>query len=433
MAKKENSNEIKRDSRGRKLLPNEDQMEDGRYRYRYIDKNGKRRPIYSWKLVPSDKIPKGKKDDISLREKEKQIQKDIDDKIDSASANITVYELLQKYFSILDNANTTMQNYVHITEKHIKPNFIGSMAISKVKKSDILKFYAVLRKEKNFAVGTIQLYQNILFPAFQLAVDDSVIRLNPCKGCMKKYKQGGLGSTKTPLTRWEQNILLDFLKNESVYYGGYYAIISFMLGTGARIGECLGLTWDDIDFEKGCVTIDHQLTYAKKNGRYQFYASPPKHCEWGDGRVVPLQPCVLSVLREYRDNTYFISMASDYSVSSYEQDKSYSNFVFINREGKVSKPDSFVRAFHGIRDERNELEKENAIFENREPKLLSDFTPHVLRHTYCTRMAENGIDIKVLQELMGHKNIQVTMQVYNHVNENRSISEVSRIQDVLGF
>lgn len=417
-----------KDSRGRKLLPNENQMKDGRYRYRYIDRQGERKAVYSWKLIPSDKVPKGKRDDISLREKEKEIAKDLDDSIDTTTSKITVGELLDRYFETkAGNANSTMQNYIHLTEKHIKPNKIGKMKICDVKKSDILKFYAYLYKEKNFAVGTIQLYQNILYPAFQLAVDDSIIRLNPCKGCMRGYKQGSASSSKVPLTKDEQRELLKFLESESSYYNGYYTIIALMLGTGVRISEALGLTWDNIDFKNRCVTIDHQLVYRKKNGKFQFYATPPKWCQWGEKRVLPLQKNVLEVLKKHKENTYFLSLSSGYKVDNYE------NFVFINREYKVSKPDSYVRAFHGIRDEYNRLENENAIFEGREPIELPDFTPHILRHTFCTRMAENGIDVKVLQELMGHKNISVTMQVYNHVNNNRVANEINRLPDVLSM
>lgn len=57
--------------------------------------------------------------------------------------------------------------------------------------------------------------------------------------------------------------------------------------------------------------------------------------------------------------------------------------------------------------------------------------PHTFRHTFCTRMAENGMDIKVLQEIMGHKTIAVTMQVYNHALFERKQSEVARIPSAL--
>lgn len=65
--------------------------------------------------------------------------------------------------------------------------------------------------------------------------------------------------------------------------------------------------------------------------------------------------------------------------------------------------------------------------------LIPDFTFHVLRHTFCTRMAEDGMDVKVLQEIMGHSNIAVTMQVYNHVSDDRAINEMNKIQNVIGL
>ena len=79
----------------------------------------------------------------------------------------------------------------------------------------------------------------------------------------------------------------------------------------------------------------------------------------------------------------------------------------------------------------NKEEIQNSEEECREPVLLSDFTPHVLRHTYCTRMAENGVDVKVLQEIMGHANISVTMQVYNHADFERTQKEVESLPAIL--
>ena len=79
----------------------------------------------------------------------------------------------------------------------------------------------------------------------------------------------------------------------------------------------------------------------------------------------------------------------------------------------------------------NKIETENAIEELRDPVLLPTFTPHTLRHTYCTRMAENGIDVKVLQEIMGHANITITMQVYNHATFERVQKAVEETEDVL--
>ena len=74
----------------------ESQRKDGRYAYKYIDTFGKPQFVYSWKLVPTDKTPAGKRDDIALREKEKEIQKDLDDGIDHIGKKMTVCQLYAK-------------------------------------------------------------------------------------------------------------------------------------------------------------------------------------------------------------------------------------------------------------------------------------------------------------------------------------------------
>lgn len=80
---------------------------------------------------------------------------------------------------------------------------------------------------------------------------------------MKEYIRGGLSTTKYPLTRAEEAALLKFVKDDTIY-SVYYPMIAFMLGTGCRIGEVIGLTWDDIDFENATLSINHQIIYKKE-------------------------------------------------------------------------------------------------------------------------------------------------------------------------
>ena len=411
-----------KDTKGRNLKPRESQMADGRYRYRYVDKQGKHCVIYSWKLVPNDKIPKGKKDDISLREKVRLLERDLEENIDTTSAKMTTNELIQIYLSTKTRlANKTKENYKHMWNKNIKDSIIGNMKICDVKKSDILKLYAYLYNEKGFAVSTLQLYQNLLYPTFQLAVDDSLIRLNPCKNCMKEYVRGSLSTTKEALSREEQQALIDYIKNNKAYIM-HYPIILFMLGTGCRIGEALGITWRDINTKEKIVKIDHQVIYDLKDGKNRFYATLPKTKK---SRVIPIQDSLLKILQEHKQKTYFLSAGSGFEVDG------YNHFVFVNSKGNLPTPGSIDRTLRTIRDNYNKLEMERASYDSRKALLLPNISAHILRHTYCTRMAENGIDIKVLQELMGHANIGVTMQVYNHVNSERVQKEMERIQDVL--
>ena len=107
------------------------------------------------------------------------------------------------------------------------------------------------------------------------------------------------------------------------------------------------------------------------------------------------------------------------------------SFVFLNKEHHLYKQETINRVLNGIISAHNKQEQELAILENRSPNNLPDISPHLLRHTFCTRMAENGMDIKVLQEIMGHANIAVTMQVYNHVDSIRVQKEIEKIEDII--
>lgn len=160
----------KKDTKGRNLKSGEDQLKSGRYRYRYTDCTGKRIAIYSWRLVKTDKNPSEKrKSALSLREMIKNIEKDKDDGILTYEAQtITVYQLIRRYLkSKVTLANSTLQNYIHLTEKNIRPHNLGQMKVSNVKKSDIKNFFSYLYTERHFAVSTIQLYQNIFSLPFK--------------------------------------------------------------------------------------------------------------------------------------------------------------------------------------------------------------------------------------------------------------------------
>lgn len=406
----------KKDSKGRNLRQNENQMKDGRYRYRYTDRDGNRKAIYAWKLVKTDKTPNGKKEDICLREKELQLQKDLSDGIDVyAGETTTVYELIMKYIDTKTMiVPTTRTNYINITNKNIKPNRLGKMKIVNVRKSDVKLFYAYLRNEREFSTNTIQLYQNLIFPAFQMAVDDFMIRVNPAKDCMKEYVRGSLSSTRKPLSREEQKVLLDYVKSHCIY-SVYYPMIAFMISTGCRISETLGLTWNDIDLKQKFVNVNHQLINKKVEGKPLHFIAQTKN---KTNRIIPLQDDIIEIMRDYKRKTYFNSISSGCEIEG------YTNFVFLNRENKFHKVATLVRAFHGIRDSYNKSKDVDEI-------ELPDFTPHTLRHTACTRYAENGMDPKVLQMIMGHKNIAITMQVYNHADNIRISKETQRVSSPL--
>lgn len=405
----------KKDNKGRSLKSNESQISDGRYRYRYTDRFGNRHTIYAWKLIPTDKTPAGKKEDICLREKIKKINQELDKNI--IQSTMTVDELVTNYLSIKVNlSKASISLYTRFWEKHIKGSWFGKMQISQVKKSDILRFYSILFKDRNLSASSIEMCNNLLSPAFQLAVDDELLFKNPCKGCTKEYSRKLFSKTKEPLTLAEQTQFLKFVKSHNIY-SKHYTLFALLLGTGLRISEALGLTWDDIDFKNKTISVNHQVIYGKIDGKYQFYATKTKTRK---NRIVPIQQSLLQELNLHKQKTFFCSMSSGNVIGGYK------NFVFLEVNSRSLYTECQVyRIIKRIIKANN---KQAACLEQVLPEHIS---PHTFRHTFCTRMAENGMDIKVLQAVMGHANITMTMEVYNHVDSNRVQKEFEQLPDVL--
>ena len=145
--------EKRRDSRNRILRTGESQRKDGRYAYKYIDAFGKPQFVYAWKLVPTDRTPAGKREDISLREKEQEIRQDLNDGIDTAGKKMTVYELFRKYLKQQRNARATTQNTYHYLLEFLKKDKFGARSIDTVKISDVKAWLLELR-DNGLAYGT---------------------------------------------------------------------------------------------------------------------------------------------------------------------------------------------------------------------------------------------------------------------------------------
>jgi len=172
------SNVKRKDSKNRNLRNGESQRKDGRYVYKYTDIYGKPQFIYSWKLVPTDKTPAGKRDDISLREKEAQIKKDLNDSIDTVGGKMTVCQLYEKKNSQRKNIKRATEKGRQYLMNALKNDPLGMRAIDTVKQSDA-KEWAIRMSEKGYAYKTIDNYKRSLKASFYMAIQDDCIRKNP--------------------------------------------------------------------------------------------------------------------------------------------------------------------------------------------------------------------------------------------------------------
>ena len=170
--------EKRRDNKGRLLKSGESQRSDGRYAYKYINTFGEPQFVYSWKLVPTDKVPAGKRPCLSLREKIKQIQKDLDDGIDTIGKKMTVCQLYEKYTRQRGNVRKGTQKSRQQLMKLLSEDKLGAASIDSVKLSDA-KEWALRMQEKGVAYNTICNSKRSLKAIFYMAVQDDCLRKNP--------------------------------------------------------------------------------------------------------------------------------------------------------------------------------------------------------------------------------------------------------------
>ena len=210
--------EKRKDSKGRILKDGESIMPDGRYRYQYIDSFGKRKAIYSWKLVSTDKIPDGKRPDLSLREKIKQVQKDISDGI-RGDKRKPINDIFDLWISLKMNLkDNTKQNYIYMYQQFVSHDF-GKKKVSEIKKSDVRRFYNMLVDERGLKINTLDSIHTVLHPVLELAVEDGYLRNNPSDNVLRELKQSHNYDTekKKALTVEEQDLFLNYLRNNAIY------------------------------------------------------------------------------------------------------------------------------------------------------------------------------------------------------------------------
>lgn len=393
--------EKRRDSKNRILQPGESQRPDGRYQYKYTDALGETKFAYSWKLVPTDKIPAGKRPDISLREKIKQIQKDLDDGIDTIGKKMTVCQLYSKYIrqrgNVKRGTKTSRKQFMDLLSEDI----LGATAIENVKLSDA-KEWALRMQAKGIAYNSIHNYKRTLKAVFYMAVQDDCLRKNPFDFQISEVLNDDT-EPKVPLSPEQEKELLNFMQHDKVYQK-YYDEVVILLETGLRISELSGLTDTDLDFENRFVRIDHQLLRSTEDG---YYIETPKTDS--GFRQVPMTAAAYEAFKRVLKNR---RGAKPIIIDG------YAHFLFLNRDGLPKVGVNYDAMFQGL------VKKYNKCHEEPLPKVT---TPHTMRHTFCTKMANAGMNPKALQYIMGHANIVMTLNYYAHATFHSAKAEMDRL------
>lgn len=393
----------RKDSKGRILRDNEMQRADGRYMYAYKDPTtGKRMYIYSWKLERNDKTPAGKKIDLSLREKEKLIEKDLRDGISYKAGGVTVLELVERYISLKTKVRPTTRAGYKTVVNVLKADPFGQKKIANIKTSEA-KMWLIELQDGGRSYSSIHSIRGVVRPAFEMAVEDDLLRKNPFDFELATVLIND-SVKRDALTAKQERDFLKFIK-EDEYFNQFHDGMFILFKTGLRISELCGLTIRDIDLQERTIDINKQLQYT---GGKKVYIEQTKTT--AGTRVLPMSDEVYEAFKR------IISSRKKPKVE--QMIDGVSGFLFLDDKGKP------MLAYQWEKKFQHSVEKYNKIYKVELPKI----TPHICRHTYCTNMAKSGIAVKTLQYLMGHADIATTLNVYTHLKLEDAKDELEQMK-----
>lgn len=400
----------RKDPKGRVLKDGESyRKSDGRYMYRYTSADGKRHSIYDSDLN-------------ELREKEEKIRHDLREGIRIGEDNITlndVYEMWKKDKNTLKQ--TTKGNYVYMYEHFVKEEF-GWRKLRDIRKSDVRRFYNGLLDTKRMKINTLDSVHTVIHQLFNLAIDDLYIKINPSDGVMGECKRAHNMDIpkRRALTIPQQTAFIKYT-GEVPKYRHWKPLFTFFLGTGCRVSEVVGLRWEDVHMKEGYIDVNHNMVYyQREEGRCYFSVTTPK--TKAGTRIIPMLAEVRQALLDEKSYQREAGLTCQANIDG------YTDFIFLNRFGNPHNPQTINRTIKRITLSYNEEEMELAEKEGREAMLLPPFSCHNLRHTFCTRYCENETNLKVIQEIMGHKDIATTMEIYAEATKDAKVKSFENLE-----
>jgi len=199
-----------------------------------------------------------------------------------------------------------------------------------------------------------------------------------------------------------------------------------MLWTGMRVGEITGLRWCDLDFENNLINVNHTLVYYNNHekNRMCFSINTPK--TKNSIRNIPMIEKVKQAFIEEKRLQKEAKLESTAIIDGYK------DFVFINVHGAphlyVALNSVLTRI---IRDCNTKIIDSDPY--NEDPELIPKISNHTLRHTFATRMCEYGVNIKVIQEILGHSDIGTTLNIYAEATEDFTSKEIEKFSENFNF
>lgn len=349
---------------------------------------------YTWRVTLEYKDQYGKSKRYSksgfTTKKEAQlhgleVQKKLDKGIDLEARKITVNNVFEEWKKITTLKETTVVNYC-TAYKHVKP-LIGDVEISSIRYPQLQSVFTSL---SGCGKGTVTTARKVLKCIGDLAIRSGYIESWSIDLVEIQYKDNKRKRTSEYMPLSEMIALTESVRDCKEPFNGEARRMVILLGyyAGLRIGECLGLLWEDVDFEKGVLHVKHQL----KGGGYlpgelEIVESLKSESSTSD---VPISKPLLKELKMWKEENPY-----PYVVCSIEGD--------LYRSGSV-----------------------NDLIKKRAKKLGIEYHHHMLRHTYVTNLLLAGVDVKTASELARHKDVSTTLGIYAEVIGNQKAESINK-------
>lgn len=375
----------RKDTKGRVLNTGESQRKDGTYMYRYTDRFGKRQCVYAATLK-------------ELRQKEREITVRSELGVQMTPTNATLKSLLKKQAVLIRSRRTTTQKQYEVQKQLLCKYEIAVMPVHRIT-ATYAKSWLIGMAEEGYAGDTIRNVARLAKSTCQRAIADGDIYTNPFE-----FKLDFLPTSnhRHALNKQEQESFLEFLSSKK-RYAIYYDHVVALLETGLRIGEFVGLTENAIDLDNRLIYVMRQVQGGQKS---ELQVMPPK--SRAGVRTIPMSDkayiAFTNIMTHYKTNGVVIDPVDGIG-----------DFVVRGKNGTYIPPRSYPHYYKVLCDAYNKHHDQQI-----------HVTPHVLRHSFCTNLAHEGVSWPSIQYLMGHASMDTTIKVYTHNDKNTAIDEFRR-------
>lgn len=392
------------DLKGKELGKGLSQRKNGTYQARYLDRHGRRVTLYDRNLYRLKEDLKAAQD--GLKEEKKEFR-------NSNKKGMTLDKWFETWMDVYKYGKlreSTRLHYIQIYQKHIAPT-LGRKQIADISHAQVQKLVNNLDKD-GVGYSTKSRCQILLYDMFSKAILDDYVFKNPAKAIALRDKE-----------RFERRVLSeddqrDFFETAAgTFYNNLFVVA---VNTGLRQGELCALTPDDIDFDNHTLEVKRTLLYIKmaEDDKKEFHFGDPKTTS--SIRTVPLtKQCEAALKKQLTQRNIIFSKLSAKPVEGFE------DLLFVTKYGTPLCNELVCEAIGKIVNEINTMRDEADKFE--------PFSCHCFRHTFATRCFEAGVAPKTVQSYLGHASLQMTMDLYTHVTEDKKLTDIQLLEEKMEY